>query len=95
MNATSQSYPDGINLPEYLSREEKNNDIVDGTENLSELGRQLDNHQDSNTASLNKARLEGKSVSKNINLSRRNLSRSEISLLSKGLKFVPSANKIN
>ena len=96
MNATSQSYRDGINLPEYLSREQKNNDIVDGTENLSELGRQLDNHQDSNTASLNKARLEGKSVSKNIiNLSRRNLSRSEISLLSKGLKFVPSANKIN
>ena len=96
MNATSQSYRDGINLPEYLSREEKNNDIVDGTENLSELGIQLDNHQDSNTASLNKARLEGKFVSKNIiNLSIRNLSRSEISLLSKSMKFVPSANKIN
>ena len=30
-----------------------------------------------------------------INLSRRNLSPSEISLLSKGLKFVPAANKID
>ena len=93
---TSQSYRDDINLPEYLSREEKNNDIVDGTEDLSELGKQLDNHQDSNTASLNKARLEGKFVSKNVvNLSRRNLSRSEISLLTKGPKIVPSANKID
>ena len=96
MNETSQSYRDGINLPEYLSREDKNNNIVDGGEDLSEPSKQLDNHQDSNTASLNKARLVGKFVSKNVvNLSRRNLSRSEISLLSKGLKFVPSANKID
>ena len=50
MNATSPSYRDGINLSEYLSREEKNNDIVDGTEDISEPGKQLDNHQDSNTA---------------------------------------------
>ena len=96
VNATSQSYRDGINLPEYLSREEKNHDIVDGKEDLSEPSKQLENHQDSNTDSLNKTRLEGKFVSKNvINLSRRNISRSEISLLSKGLKFVPSANKID
>ena len=41
-------------------------------------------------------RLEGKFVSKNvINLSRRNLYASETSLLSKGLKFVPTANKID
>ena len=96
VNATSQSYRDGINLPEYLSREEKNHDIVDGTEDLSEPSKQLENHQDSNTDSLNKTRLEGKFVSKNvINLSRINQPRSEISLLSKGLKFVPSANKID
>ena len=96
VNVTSQSYRDGINLPEYLSREEKNNDIVNGTGDLSEPGKQLHNHQDSNTASLNKTRSEGKFVSKNVvNQSRRNLSRSEISLLSKGLKFVPSANKID
>ena len=79
-----------------MSREEKNNDIVDCTEDLSEPGKQLDNHQDSNAAFLNKTRLEGKFVSKTaINWSRRNLSQSEISLLSKGLKFVPSANKID
>ena len=96
VNATSKTYQDGSNLQEYLSREEKNNDIVDGTENPSEPGKQYQNHQDNNTASLNKTRLEGKFVSKNvINLSKRNLSQSEISLLSKGLKFVPSANKID
>ena len=88
MNANSQTYRDGTNLPEYLSREEKSNNIGDGT--------QLDNHQDSNTASLNKKRLEEKFVRKNvITLSKRNLSQSQISLLSKGLKFVPSANKID
>ena len=27
VNATSQSYQDGINLPQYSTREEKNNDI--------------------------------------------------------------------
>ena len=41
-------------------------------------------------------RLEGKFVSKNVvNLSRKNLSQFEVSLLSKGLKFVPSTNKID
>ena len=83
-------------MPECLSREEKKNDKVDGTEDLLEPGKQLDNHQDNNAASPKKTRLEGKFVSKNvINLSRINLPRSEISLLSKGLKFVPSANKID
>ena len=49
-----------------------------------------------NIASQTGVRIEGKFVSKNvINLSRRNLSASEISLLSKGLKFVPTANKID
>ena len=45
--------------------------------------------------SLNKTKLEGKFLSKNIiNLSI-NLCQSEIPLLCKGLKFVPSANKID
>ena len=49
-----------------------------------------------NIASQIRARLEGKFVSKNvINLSRRYLSTPEVSLLSKGLKFVPGANKID
>ena len=50
----------------------------------------------SNLASQIGIRLEGKFVSKNvINLSRRNLSTTEISLLYKGLKFGPTANKID
>ena len=41
-------------------------------------------------------RLKGKFDSKNfINLSRRNISSAEISLLSEGLKFVLTANKID
>ena len=41
-------------------------------------------------------KLEAKFVSKNvINLSRRNLASVEISLLSKGLKFVPTENQID
>ena len=40
--------------------------------------------------------LEGTLVSRNVvNLLRRNLSASKISLLSKGLDFVPTANKID
>ena len=77
-----------------MTREEKNNDLVDRAENLS--GKQLDNYQNRDTASLNKTGLEGKFVRNFvINLSRRNLSRSEIFLLSKGLKFAPSANMLD
>ena len=47
-----------------------------------------------NIAKYKGERLEGKFVSSNvINVSRRNISESETSLLSKGLKFVPTANK--
>ena len=49
-----------------------------------------------NIATFKGERLEGKFVSGNvINLSRRNLSEAEISLLSKGLKFVSTANEID
>ena len=49
-----------------------------------------------NIASQIGVRLEGKFLSKNvINLSRRNLSALEVLLLSKGLNFVPTANKID
>ena len=41
-------------------------------------------------------RLKGKFVSKNnVNLSKQKLSKSEISLLSKGLKFIPTSNTID
>ena len=39
--------------------------------------------------------LKGKFVNKNvINLSKRNLTQNEISLLSKGVNFVPTCNKV-
>ena len=51
---------------------------------------------DDNRAKLKDNSLEGKFVSKNvINLSQRQLTKSEISLLSKGLKFVPTPNRID
>ena len=49
-----------------------------------------------NVATYKGERLEGKFVSSNIiNLSRRNLSEAEISLLSKGRKFLATVNKID
>ena len=49
-----------------------------------------------NEATYKGERLEGKFVNSNIiNLSRRNLSEAEISLLSKGQKFLPTVNKID
>ena len=49
-----------------------------------------------NAAKMLDGRLQGNFVSKNVvNLSRRNLTDSEISLLSKGLNFVPTSNTID
>ena len=51
---------------------------------------------DNNSCTMHGGRYEGKFVSPNvINLSKRNLSDAEISLLSKGLKFVPTPNGVN
>ena len=51
---------------------------------------------DDNGPKLNDNRLEGKSVSINaINLSQRQLTKSEILLLLKGLKFVATLNRID
>ena len=49
-----------------------------------------------NETEMRDGRLKGKFVSKNvINLSRQNLSENEISLLSKGLDFIPTCNKVD
>ena len=67
------------------SAEDSSSDEVDKVPNESE-----------NVAMFRGNRLEGKLVSRNvINLSRRNLSSAEISVLSKRLKFLPTANKID
>ena len=83
-------------MAEVLNEEEKSNDSIDSIGNCSEPGTQANDHQDINTAFYKGLRLEGKFVSENvINLSRGNLSPPEISLLFKGLKSAPSANKID
>ena len=95
-SASSQTCQDDINMTEVLNEEEKSNDSIDSTGNCSEPDTQANDHQDINTAFYKRLRLEGKFASKNVfKLSRRNLSPPEISLLSKSLKFVPSANKID
>ena len=95
-STSSQTCQDDINVTEVLNEEEKSNNLLVITGHCSEPGTQANDHQDINTAFYKGLRLEGKFVSKNVfNLSRRNLSPPEISLLSKGLKFVPSANKID
>ena len=51
---------------------------------------------DDNRAKLKNNRLNGKFISKNvINLSQRQQTKSEISLLSKELKFVPTPDRID
>ena len=72
------------------------NEIINSAGNTPDIEEKYDNDNINNIATYKGERLEGKFVSSNvINLSRRNLSEAEISLLSKGLKFVPTANKID
>ena len=86
------------NRTEFANNIQNNaeNEIRNSAENS--LSSKVDNilNESENVAMFRGNRLEGKFVSKNvINLSRRNLSSVEISLLSKGLKFVATANKID
>lgn len=76
--------------------EEKKKDKLNSTENPSNCEEEKEALKGSNITSHKGVRLKGKFISKNvINLSRRNLSVAEISLLSKGLNLVPTATKIN
>ena len=96
--ASSKTFQDYISLllSDDLTEAAKSNYSIDSSRNCSELGTQANNHEDIHTAFCKGLKWEVKFVSKSaINLSRRNLSPPEISLLSKGLKFVPSANKID
>ena len=86
------------NLMEFVNNIQKNaeNEIRNSAENSSssKVGKVL--NESENVAMFRGNRLDGKFVSKNVmNLSRRNLLLAEISPLSKGLKFVPAANKID
>ena len=92
----SQTCQDESGLLKVLNAEDKKNEKFNGTENLhicEEKGNVL---KVNNIASQIGVGLQGTFLSKNvINLSRRNLSALEVLLLSKGLKFVPAANKID
>ena len=69
------------------------NEIINSAGNTPDIVEKHDNGNINNIATYKGERLGGKFVSSN--LSRRNLSEAEIFLLSKGLKFVPTANKIS
>ena len=80
-SASSQTFQDDINLSVVLTEAEKSNDSLNSTGNRSEFGTQLSDHQYINKMFHKGLRIEEKFVSKNvINLSRRNLSPTEISL---------------
>ena len=67
-------------------------ELSEDNSNDSEVAQEIDD----NRAKLKDNRLEGKFFSKNdINLSQRQLTKSELLLLSKGRKFVPTPNRIN
>ena len=69
--------------------------ISDSENSKSSEGTPSSNVQ-GNEAEMCDGRLKGEFVSKNvINLSKRNLSENEISLLSKGLNFIPTCNKVD
>ena len=70
-------------------------DSVQIPETISDSSEQ-DNIREKNIAKVKDGRLKGKFVSPNvINLSTRILSKAEISLLSKGLKFIPTPASVN
>ena len=94
MNNAPQSCQDEPTLLKLLNTEDKKNKKFNSTEDLYNCEKEGNGFKGNNIASQIGVRLEGKFGSKNvIDLSRRNLSAPEILLLSKGLKFVPGANK--
>ena len=81
---------------DFVKSDGEENEIINSAWNNPDVKENYDNGNINTIATYKRERLEGKFVSSNvINLSRRNLSEAEISLLSKGLKFVPTANKID
>ena len=95
-NNASQTCQDESGLLKVLNTEHKKNKTFNSTENLYNCEKEGNALKGNNIASQIRVSLEGKLLSKNIiNPSRRDLSTSEISLLSEGLKFEPTANKVD
>ena len=83
MNTTSQTCRDESGLLKVLNTEDKKHEKFSSTGDLYNCGKEGNVLKRNNIALQKGVRLEGKFVSKIvINLSRRNLSASEISLLS-------------
>ena len=83
MNNASQTCQDKSGLLKVLNTEDKKNEKLNSTEALYNCEKEGNVLKGNNIASQVGVSLEGKLVSKNvINLSKRNLSASEISLLS-------------
>ena len=86
------------NMTEFVNNIQNNaeNEIRSSAENSSSGKVDKIPNESENVAMFRGNRLEGKFANKNVvNLPRRNLSSAEISLLPKGLKFVPAENKID
>ena len=72
------------------------NEIVSSVGDTPDSAEKHDNGNINNIATYKRDRLKGKFLNRNvINLLRGNLSEAKISLLSKSLKFLPAANKID
>ena len=93
--------PDIVNATNLATLEPYSRDItcisnLSGVSQQDYLGHSSNHDNKTNSATLVNERLKGKFVSPNVvNLPRRNLTNDEISLLSKGLKFVPTPRGIN
>ena len=95
-SSSSQASQDESAVCDFVKSEGGENEIMSIAGNTPDIEEKHDNGNINNIATYKGERLEGKFVSSNvINLSRRNLSEAEISPLSKGLKFVLTANKID
>ena len=81
---------------DFVKSDGEENEIINSAWNNPDVKENYDNGNINTIATYKRERLEGKFVSSNvINLSRRNLSEAEISLLHESLKFVPTVNKID
>ena len=93
---SSQASQDESAVCDFVKSEGGENEIISSAWNTPDIEEKHDNGNVNNIAIYKGERLEGEFVSSNvINLPTRYLSEAEISLLSKGLKFVPTANKID
>ena len=93
---SSQASQDGFTVSDFVRPERGQNEIISSAEKTPDVEEKHENGNNNNIPTFKGERLEGKFVSGNVvNLSRRILSEGEISLLSKGLKFVPTANRVD